>query len=212
MKVMSVMAFVSIVGLAACGGGGDGGTSPNPVNPGQKLATIRVTNATVSLNAGSSVTITAQALDAAGAVITSASGYTFTSSAPTVAEVQSDGAILGIGAGTATITASLTRDGVTATSTATVTVTGTLPAAASVVAGDANNTFTPPTLVVARNANVTFTFGALQHNVTFGAATGAPANIPNTTAASLVRTFTTAGDFAYDCTLHAGMTGKVVVR
>ena len=212
MKVMSVMAFVSIVGLAACGGGGDGGTSPTPVNPGQKLATIRVTNPTVSLNAGSSVTIAAQALDAAGAVITSASGYTFTSSAPAIAEVQSDGAILGIGAGTATITASLTRDGVTATSTATVTVTGTLPAAASVVAGDANNTFTPPTLVVARNANVTFTFGALQHNVTFGSATGAPANIPNTTAASLVRTFTTAGDFAYDCTLHAGMTGKVVVR
>jgi hypothetical protein len=64
---------------------------------------------------------------------------------------------------------------------------------------------------VGTGGTVTWTFGSLAHNVTFGSA-GAPASIPATTGASVSRTFNTPGTFAYDCTLHAGMTGVVNVR
>lgn len=198
--------------LAACGGGGGDKTpTTTPPNTNQTLSSIRLPSSTIALAAGGSSTITASALDAAGRVISGATGYTFVSGTPGVAEVQPSGALLAISAGTSTVTVSLTRDGVTATATATVTVTGSLPAAASIAAGT-DNTFTPATVVVARNATVSYDFGSIVHNATFRSATGAPANIGNTSAATVTRTFPTAGDFTYDCSLHAGMTGQVIVR
>lgn len=212
MKVMHLFLSACVLGATACGGG-SGSTTPTPnPNPAQRLATIRVTNAAIALGAGSLATLTTEALDASGRVIQGATGYTYASSASGVAEIQGNGSVLGISAGSATINVSLTRDGVTANSSATVTVTGSLPVSAAVVAGNADQTFAPPTVVVARNANVTFTFGALLHNVSFRSANGAPANVPSSTNASIARAFPTAGDFTYDCSLHAGMTGMVVVR
>ncbi len=203
-------AAIMLLGIAACGGGG---TTPTPQpNPAQTLSTIRLASNAVSLSAGSTSNLAPVALDASGRTISGASGYTYTSSAPAVAEAQTSGAVLGIGAGSSTVTVSLTRDGVTATSAAIVTVTGTLPVTATVAAGNADQTFAPATVVVARNASVTYTFGALLHNVTFRAAAGAPASIANSTNSSAARSFPTAGDFPFDCSLHAGMTGTVVVR
>jgi plastocyanin len=88
----------------------------------------------------------------------------------------------------------------------------TAPSAVSVEAGAAANTFTPPQITVARAGTVTWTFGTRTHNVTFATATGAPANVPNSSNAQVARTFNTAGTFAYECTLHTGMTGSVVVQ
>jgi plastocyanin len=211
MKVLHLLGGLALSVLAACGGSGGTTPTPNPA-PTQTLASLRLPSNAIALTAGGTVTLTPVALDASGRTISGASGYTFATSASGVAELQNGGAVLGINAGTATVTVSLTRDGVTATTTATVTVTGSLPAAGSVAAGNADQTFTPPTLVVARNATVTYTFGALAHNVSFRTAAGAPTNIPTSTASSITRTFPAAGDFTYDCTLHAGMTGTVLVR
>ncbi len=210
MKFGQMLLSVATVGMVACGGGS---TTPTPLTGGttQTLSTIRVTTPTVALAAGAAATLVAEALDAGGRVISGATGYTYASSAAGVAELQGDGSVLAISAGTATITVSLTRDGVTATSTAVVTVTGALAAAATVSAGTGGLIFAPASLVVARNANVTFAFAGL-HNVTFRTVTGAPTNIPNTTAASVTRAFPTAGNFPFDCTLHTGMTGMVMVR
>jgi plastocyanin len=74
------------------------------------------------------------------------------------------------------------------------------------------STFVPTALTIARDESVTWsnTSGIL-HNVTFTTA-GAPANIPDHTAGNTVRTFATAGTFAYDCTNHAGMSGTVTVQ
>ena len=86
------------------------------------------------------------------------------------------------------------------------------PQTASVAASATANTFSPSTVTIARGGTVTWTFGARPHNVTFGATTGAPAGVPTTTNAQVARQFPTAGSFGYDCTLHAGMSGTVVVR
>jgi len=210
MKLQYLVRAVSLVLVVSCGGGGDDGTGPGG-NQNQTLASIRLVINTFSLNAGQTATLAPQALDASGAVIANVTGYTFSSSTASVAETRGDGTILAVGAGSATITVALSRDGVTANATASVTVAGALPTGASVTAGT-DNRFTPQTVVVARNASVTFSFAAVVHNVTYASAAGAPSNIPNTSNSSVSRTFPSAGDFSYECTIHAGMTGTVVVR
>ncbi len=91
------------------------------------------------------------------------------------------------------------------------TTTTTTPAANEVIATD-GNAFNPATLNVSKGTTVTFTFQAVTHNVTFANTTGAPANIGNTSNSQVQRVFTTAGTFGYDCTLHPGMHGQVVVQ
>jgi plastocyanin len=80
-----------------------------------------------------------------------------------------------------------------------------------VVSGTAANTFTPANVAISRGGTVTWTFGDLVHNVDFQGASGAPAGVPNTTNASVARTFANAGNFGYVCTLHSGMAGTVLV-
>lgn len=86
------------------------------------------------------------------------------------------------------------------------------PQAAAVTGSATANVFTPATVTVARGGTVTWTMGARPHNVTFRGTAGAPADVPTTTSGSAARTFATDGTFPYDCTLHDGMTGTVVVR
>ncbi len=88
------------------------------------------------------------------------------------------------------------------------------PAAPAVneVIATAESTFNPVTLTVSKGTTVTFTFLGTVHNVTFGNATGAPANIANTSNSAVQRVFATAGTFGFDCTLHSGMHGSVVVN
>ena len=211
MRSVRTVAAGLLITLAACGGGGDSQPTQPQGGTTQTLSTIRLPASSLALAAGATTTLVPSALDASGRVITGASGYTYSSSASSVAEVQSNATVLGLGAGTATITVSLTRDGVTATTTTTVTVTGSLAASATVTGGN-DLAFSPPTVIVARNATVSYAFGTVTHNVAFRTTVGAPANVPNTSSATVARVFPTAGDFTYDCTLHGGMTGQVVVR
>jgi len=177
----------------------------------QKFAALTLTPASPSVGIGGTVALQASARDAKGNTIASASGYTFTTAAASTAIVSSAGLVTGIVPGATVITASLTRDGTTATATAAVTVTP--PAAAAVTAEvtTPNFNFVAPTVTVAVGGTVTWTIGSVAHNVSFTAATGAPTNIATTSATSTSRTFTTVGTFPYNCTLHSGMTGTVVV-
>lgn len=84
------------------------------------------------------------------------------------------------------------------------------PPAGEVIATP-GNAFNPASLTVARGTTVTFTFQA-QHNVTFDNTSGAPSNIGNTSSGSIQRVFANAGTFGFNCTLHAGMRGQVVVN
>ncbi len=87
----------------------------------------------------------------------------------------------------------------------------TAPAVNEVIA-NTSNAFTPASLTVSRGTTVTFTFQSTTHNVQFANVTGAPANIPNTANSGVQRAFATVGTFGYDCSLHPGMNGTVIVN
>jgi plastocyanin len=86
------------------------------------------------------------------------------------------------------------------------------PQTATVEAGAAANTFSPSIVTVAKGGTVTWTIGARRHNVTFFANPNAPTNVESVTNTTATRTFTAAGTFPYNCSLHAGMTGSVIVQ
>ena len=87
------------------------------------------------------------------------------------------------------------------------------PPLAATVNATSQNTFTPGNTTIAVGGTVTFTFGEVAHNVFFdNAPAGAPDAIPGANAnMSQTRTFTTPGTFEYDCHIHPGMKGTVVV-
>jgi plastocyanin len=69
--------------------------------------------------------------------------------------------------------------------------------------------FNPSSSTIAAGGEVTWTWGgAVGHNVTFGTGT----NSATQTTGTFSRTFATAGSFAYECTIHAGMDGTIVVE
>ena len=74
--------------------------------------------------------------------------------------------------------------------------------------------FTPATVNLLVGGTVTFDFGAVEHNLYFdNAPAGAPANVVTPTSnASVTRTFSTVGRFVYNCHIHPGMTGTIVVQ
>lgn len=77
-----------------------------------------------------------------------------------------------------------------------------------------NTSFEPGSITIPRNSAVSFFNGSgIIHNVTF-AAMPSPgvSNIPNHGSGDNARTFATAGTFGFECTLHAGMNGQVVVQ
>jgi plastocyanin len=73
-----------------------------------------------------------------------------------------------------------------------------------------NDFFNAPNIVVPAGTTVTWTWnsGTEDHNVTFSdASSGDKSGV-----ATYTRQFTTPGTFSYRCTLHAGMTGSVLVQ
>ena len=87
-----------------------------------------------------------------------------------------------------------------------------LPQTATVEASATANTFSPSQVTIAKGGTVTWTIGTRRHNVTFFANPAAPTNIESTTSTTASRTFTAAGTYPYNCSLHAGMTGTVIVQ
>ena len=150
--------------------------------------------------------LAASATDANGNVVTGL-GATWTTSNPAVATVNTNGLVSGISVGAATITATIS--GIAGSAGVTVAPAG----ATATVQANTSQHFVPAQVDITAGGTVTWQFSTLTHNVTFsGSATGTPANIPDTFSASVSRSFTTAGTFAYQCTIHAGMTGTVVVH
>jgi plastocyanin len=73
-----------------------------------------------------------------------------------------------------------------------------------------NDFFNAASIVVSAGSTVTWTWnpGATEHNVTFTDASSGD----KSGGATYSRQFNTPGTFTYHCTLHAGMTGSVLVQ
>jgi plastocyanin len=60
--------------------------------------------------------------------------------------------------------------------------------------------------------NITPSSNGEGHDVTFTAKPGVPANIPVTKTGVITRVFNTKGTFHFDCFVHPGMSGDVLVQ
>lgn len=73
-------------------------------------------------------------------------------------------------------------------------------------------TFTPAQVTIQSGGTVTWQFGSVPHNLFFEDAPGTPQDIPGFNSnTSFSRTFDTEGTFDYECMIHPGMRGSVVV-
>ena len=200
-QVRALSAIAIILFIPACGGGG--GPTVTQAGP---VTTVSITDPSSAVALGGTMQLAASATDASGSVVTGLTAA-WTTSNPSVATVNSNGLVSGISVGTATITATIS--GIAGSTGVTVAPAG----ATATVQANTGEHFVPAQVDITAGGTVTWQFSTLTHNVTFsGSAAGTPANIPDTFSASVSRSFTTAGTFAYQCTIHAGMTGTVVVH
>ena len=179
----------------------------------QLMTSVAVSGAPASLAPGATAQLTAEARDARQRPVAGVTGFTFASSDLSVAVVTPTGLVTAIAPGTVSLTSVVTQSGVTSNGAASLAVAfaAAQPSTATVDATN-QNVFTPSTVTVAAGGTVTWSIASVTHNVTFRAVTGAPTNISNTASSAASRTFATAGTFPYDCTIHSGMTGTVVVQ
>lgn len=188
--VCSILVFVA---------GGCGGTEPAPA-----VSIVSVAPGSLTLGVGGSERFTATARDASLNPLDVP--ISWRSSNTSVATVTSDGLVSAKAAGNASIVA--TAGGVSGEAALVVTS----GPSRSAVVGMPGFTFTPAQVRIAVGGTVTFQFPALPHNVIFDrSVAGAPADIQQTANRNVDRVFTTEGTFAYDCTLHPGMSAVVQV-
>jgi plastocyanin len=182
--------------LTACG--------DDPSSPPVSLVVLTAPKQTIAV--GEPVQLTATALDASGNTIGGAR-FTYSSSSSAIASVNASGRVIGIAPGLASITAtSGGRESVAVTLTVT---TGTIAAVFTMQL----NSFTPAQATIRVGQTVLYDFPAGEpHNVIFAQRTGKPADIPATSNLAVTRTFNTAGTFPFDCNLHPGMSGQVIVN
>ncbi len=72
--------------------------------------------------------------------------------------------------------------------------------------------FSPFSTTIKVGGSVRFNISGDQHNVIFGKVAGAPADVNVVKDVVATRTFNMRGTYAYDCTVHPGMSGRVVVQ
>ncbi|MGQ0643098.1 MAG: Ig-like domain-containing protein [Gemmatimonadaceae bacterium] len=183
--------------VAACSG--DGGNGPSV-----RVANIFISSPLPTIAVGDKVQLTAVALDSVGNSVTT--NFEWSSSAGVVAMVSSGGLVTGVTAGNANIVAR--AGGATGTLSLTVRATANL----AVVTMPPGDVFTPFQVSIPAGGVVRWEFPQRPHNVIFDKKAGVPADIQSAANTAISRTFNTTGTFPYDCTLHPGMSGEVIVR
>jgi plastocyanin len=192
-------------GAAACGN--DLGAEPDVAI--LSLVSVSPSTATLFTVAPSNaVKLAYEAKDQRGDVIAGVASVSFSSDNQQVAQVDAGGMIQARAVGSATVTTSVTLNGVTRSAQTAVMV---VEAPESAVVDAPERTFTPRVAHVRAGGRVTWRMGNVRHDVVFTTA-GAPEDIPRVVNVSESRRFPNNGTFDYECTLHAGMTGTVQVH
>ncbi|MGQ0538257.1 MAG: Ig-like domain-containing protein [Gemmatimonadaceae bacterium] len=182
---------------AACGEGGGAG-------PDAAIVNIFIAAPVPSIAVGEKVQLSVAAIDAAGNAVTTS--FEWSATPNTVAAVSSRGEVTGVSAGNATISAR--AGGKVGTLSLAVRSTPNL----AVVTMPPGDVFVPFQVIIPQGGTVRWEFPQRAHNVIFDRIAGAPQDIQATANAAVSRTFAGAGLFPYDCTLHPGMAGEVLVR
>jgi plastocyanin len=194
-----------VTALAACKGGDS--TSPGTL----VLSAVRLFAPKGTIMVGETVQLTASPKDQNGDPYNAT--VTWTSSSSGVATVSATGLVTGLAVGAATITAASGSVSSTPLVVNVIAAGGTYPLTAEVYMP--GNIYSPFVTDIARTAMVTFYFPADPdgHNVIFRKGTpGTPADIDILKSTTRTLQFNTVGTFSYDCTVHPGMTGIVVVH
>jgi len=188
-----------LLGVLATACGGDGPTTSDGIGSVQMNANA------ITLFAGQTEQLAAAARDAGGQPVAGAPAATWSSGNNAIATVTQAGVVTAVANGQTDVIATIgSKRGTTR-----VTV-GQPPT--SVTVSMPGNSFTPFTSTVKLGGVVRFEFPQTAHNVVFDPKTGAPQDIAVPVSNQTIsRTFTVAGLFAYDCTLHDGMQGEVNV-
>jgi len=186
-----------IVVTTACGGS-------DPVSS-TAVAAVQITTQLGTLRPGQTSQFAASAVNASGNTISNAGAVTWNSLDPAILSVNSTGLVTANTAGTTSITA--TVQSVTGTRVVTVLAVG-----AGAIVTMPGNSFIPTEVTIRIGEQVFFEFPQTAHNVIFERKTGAPQDIQQTRNVTIGRTFSVAGQFPYDCTLHPGMVGVVHVN
>lgn len=194
-----VCALVLATALGACGG------DSTPMSTVTVPASMSLTISASSIPVGGTAQLAATPRDKNGTPMTAPVSYS--SSATNVATVSPAGLVTGVSPGMSVVSA----NSGTAAALLTVTVTnGAFPSSAIVTTP--GNSFAPFQVDIAAGGSVQWQFGSVGHNVLFDNTAGAPAGIPITMGANASRTFAAKGTFNYQCTVHTGMVGVVVVH
>jgi plastocyanin len=85
----------------------------------------------------------------------------------------------------------------------------TVPANVGAVVEAKNIAFSPPSVTIKAGQTVAWKFddGSIAHNVT-----GEGFRSADSSSGVFIHTFGEAGDYKYDCTIHGGMNGEVIVK
>lgn len=191
-----VLSALVVATLVACGGDSSG--------PSARVVNVFLSSPQPTIAVGDKAQLTAVALDSAGNSLNTK--FEWSSANAVIAMVSTTGLVTGVTAGSTMIWAK--AGGVTGTLSLTVRATANL----AVVTMPPGDVFTPFQVSIPVGGSVRWEFPQRAHNVIFERKTGAPQDIQVTANTAVSRTFGTAGTFPYDCTLHPGMAGEVVVR
>ena len=201
-RPLRIAAATTLAVLAAACSGGDS-TSPGV------LTSILLIAPAGTINIGATVQLMASPRDQRGNTLSAT--LSWNSSNSSVATVSANGLVTGLTAGTTSITAA--SGSVTATPIVINVISsgGAFPLSAIVYMP--GNIYSPFVTDIARTGTVEFIFPPDPHNVIFAKGmAGTPADIDILANTTRSRQFNTVGTFSYDCTVHPGMTGIVVVH
>jgi plastocyanin len=194
-----------MLAIAACGRSDKSTTQPGGSAAVLTALDLGAPGNTLALNA--TMQLTATPKDQYGA--TYPTPVAWNSGSNFVATISSSGLVSAVAGGQAYMFASA---GTLKDSTLITVVTGAYPSTAPVYM--LPYAYSPVQTDIALGGTVQFVFPGLGHNVFFGSVpAGAPADIPGSVVNQTVsRTFNTRGSFGYNCTIHPGMSGTIVVH